>query len=84
MNKYTIEYNGTWERISKRTARKHLLEGRQICILPCKMRPSGWLNPVVVSKEEMDSFDAYVNGYEYYNCMHETGRYASFYAREGE
>ena len=81
MNKYTIEHHGRWERISKQAARKHLQEGREIGILPCKMLP-GWMDLLVITKEHFDDFDAYVNGYEYYNCMHETGYYASFYAKE--
>lgn len=83
MNKYTIEYNGIrWERVSKRAARKHLREGREIGLLPCKILPSRWMSPLVIRKENINVFDSYVNTYEYYNCMYDTGYYASFYARE--
>lgn len=77
-----------YKRINKAKARKEYNNGNVVFILPCKVRfNNAWIQPRIVSKDFYDSedFDKIVNAYEYYNCQYnETGKYASYYFKEGK
>lgn len=65
-------------RINKRKARKLFDNGEMIRMCACKMRPECGF---IIDKYLIPgrTFDQFVNAYEYYNCMSETGRYAAYY-----
>ena len=84
----TDRYGYRWERIDKRTARR-LVEGKEhMTVLICPVNYSlcsPWHMDTTINYHEDieywgDSFDAYVNRYEYYNCTdRQLGYYAAFY-----
>lgn len=69
-----------YERVSKHTARRFFMRGRQVYCLACNLNP---LTPFVSMCDmrvfSNGDFDTIVNGYEWYNCNNECGRYAAFY-----
>ena len=81
-----------WKRISKRTARKHYSEGKDVYLLPCNFNPENvWQAPALMKKPqeevypiftECDYFNKSVNTFENYNCGDkERGYYAAYYVR---
>ena len=85
---FTNKHGEHFERINKTEARNRAARGESIGVCACNMDPfspywstCAWYHP----KEEREAFDGYdtfdefVNAYEYYNCSYETGYYASFY-----
>lgn len=74
-----------WVRISKAQARKLYFNGKEIAIIPCKLKPfteMHWEFITEVDRVEKEGFDELVNAMQYYNCNHEMGKYASFYKME--
>ena len=85
MRKYIFSNEGnTWERVTKKQARAAYNSGLTILLCPSKMRPfTPWHLEAYVDNGFCDTFDAVVNGFEYYNCNSETGRYTAFYVKIG-
>lgn len=93
MNKYTFTHNGrTFERITKREARRAYINGLSVVIIPCNLRPfTPWHNEMTINRKDRahlvidetgvnNDFTNYINSFEYYNCINsETGRYTAFY-----
>lgn len=73
-----------WVRISKAQARKLYNKGGTICLCPCKMRPfSGWeVECVTSSNLHKCDFEKLLDGFVWYNCNAESGKYTSFYKME--
>lgn len=74
-----------WARVTKRTAKKIFLKGRDIFFIPSKANPlSAWdLGLIVPPKKDQEEniFDQICDAFEYYNCnTAELGKKASFYA----
>lgn len=69
------------KKVYKGTARKLFAEGKDIALLPCLMNPASmWAAPYLMNPN--DGFVEQVNGFEYYNCNTQVGRYAAFYLVE--
>lgn len=93
MNKYTFTHNGrTFERITKKEARRAYINGFSVVIIPCNLRPfTQWHDEMTLNRKDRahlvadeigvnNDFTNYINSFEYYNCINsETGRYAAFY-----
>lgn len=93
MNKYTFTHNGrTFERITKRKARRAYINGLSVVIIPCNLRPfTPWHNEMIINRKDRahlvidetgvnNDFTNYINSFEYYNCINsETGKYTAFY-----
>ena len=77
-------------KINKSEARKQFNVGVNVYIIPNKMSIDNmWMPLYKMNKWELESidnsitFDKFINEYEYYNCMYETGYYCSYYLIEG-
>ena len=83
MKKYSFENGGkTWKRVTKKQARAAYDSGFTVLFCPVKMRPfTPWRLEAYAEKRSGCEFDTQVNGFEYYNCNRETGRYTAFYIR---
>lgn len=86
MNKYTFNHNGrTFERITKKDARRAYANGLSIVIIPCNLRPfTAWHHEMIINRADEiganHDFTHYINLFEYYNCIDsETGKYTAFY-----
>jgi hypothetical protein len=93
MNKYAFFHNGrTYERITKRQARREYINGRSVVMIACNLRPfTPWNNEMVLNRKDREQFvidEIGVNNdftntvasFEYYNCTNsETGKYTAFY-----
>lgn len=93
MNKYQLkDKNGkTWERISKPTAKKNYMEGKEIVFCPCNLRPfTPWGYEMKFSREidaenypettPQEAWEDHLMYYTYYNCTDaQTGRTTAFY-----
>ena len=93
MRKYTFTHDGrTFERITKKDARRAYLNGLSVVIIPCNLRPfTQWRNEMTINRKDRahlvadeigvnNDFTNYINSFEYYNCINsETGRYTAFY-----
>lgn len=70
-------------RINKKEARRRFNQGEEIIIEACKMRvDSMWGDSFRINNKQEKDFDSIVNEFEYYNCMYETGYYASYYVEQ--
>jgi hypothetical protein len=79
MNGYT--------RIIKKQARNTYNNGQHVALVACKIAPDDngtWIQPIDIDNDRLDGydFDDFVNNFEYYNCMYETGYYAAYYIKE--
>ena len=85
MNKINFVNKGeTWERITKKQARKAYNNGLSVLFCPVNMRPfTPWHVETVINNRAEGcnvSFDKAVNAFENYNCINnETGFYTAFY-----
>lgn len=84
-----ISLSDTWrnkrfERVSKRTARRHYNNGESIIIMPVKCYTELFVFETEKNYNKIRTFDNLVTEFEYYNCNHECGYYAAFYVAEGE
>ena len=72
------------KKIKKPTAKKMFDKGKAIYLLPCRIQlGSSWFQPVKIIKDlNCEDFNGAVNGFEYYNCTNETGKYAHFYIED--
>ena len=72
--------NDDFVRINKKEARNRYNDGKAVFLMPCNIRfDNAWVQLYTINKKSGDDFDKLVNHYEYYNCDHERGYYASFY-----
>lgn len=77
--------NLSFERVSKRTARRHYNNGESIIILPVKCYFDVFAFETGENHNKVKKFDKLVNEFEYYNCNHiECGYYAAFYVVKGK
>lgn len=74
--------NLSFERVSKRTARRHYNNGEPIILLPVKCYTEMFAFETEENYNKIREFDNLVNEFEYYNCNHECGYYAAFYVAE--
>ena len=78
-------YNdGTFKKVTKRTAQKLYNAGTTVYILPCKASvKSMWFSPYPININDVCNdgvdFQKLVNAFEFYNCNNETGKYTAFY-----
>ena len=87
MKKYSFDNGGkTWERVTKKKARAAYDSGFTVLFCPAKMRHfTPWHLEAYADKRSGCEFNTQVNGFEYYNCNSETGRYTAFYIKvDGE
>lgn len=77
----TITINGVkTTQVNKRKARKIYESGKTVYLNACNMRVNNvWTSPMPSSNESGEKFEAMVNGFEYYNCCNERGKYANFF-----
>ena len=69
--------------ITKGMARKLYNEGKEVMIVPNRVRPSSALAAWTTKPEAEDGdFDKLCNAIFYYNCSPETGMKLAFYAKE--
>lgn len=67
-------------KVDKRKAKKAYDAGKEVTLLPCKVRMRNkMILPVRISNESGATFEASVNAFEYYNCNRELGSYAHFF-----
>jgi hypothetical protein len=73
------------ERINKRVARLVYERGGRLWVVPHKVNPT---HPIFgaglgICKDDLPEtgFDAFINGFTYYNCTNELGRYPAFYVK---
>lgn len=87
MHKYTFKdkTGAAYTRVNKAVARKAWNNGEQLLMVPARVRPDNmWGIGVIVEtgsgSRPGESFDKFVNEFEYYNCSYnELGKYAAFY-----
>lgn len=89
MRKYEYIENGyTFQRVSKKDARRAYNNGLAVIFCPVNLRPGKPWNPEAVIcphsfevvNDVITPFEKRVNEFEYYNCINnETGRYTAFY-----
>ena len=82
MRDIRVEINGfEFKRINKQKARKAFDNGLIVVLTPCKMNPhfigAAWYE--TNRNHVTHDFDKMVNAFEYYNCIEEVGRYASYF-----
>lgn len=81
MNIYTIS---GYTRITKAAAVKAYEGGKMIYLSACKMSPASiWRPAFAISKAVDGSLSNLINSFVYYNCTPETGKYISYYVKEG-
>lgn len=78
-----IHRNLSFERVSKRTARRHYNNGQSIILLPVKCYTEMFVFETEENYNKVRDFENLVNEFEYYNCNHECGYYAAFYVCTG-
>lgn len=76
--------NNTYKRVTKKTAIKAFLQGKNLYILPCKARlDSIWFSPYLITKNDdcktVEDLEKLFNSFIYYNCNNELGKYISYY-----
>lgn len=86
---FTNQDGEQFKRINKREARNRAARGESIGVCACNIDPvnpywhyMSWYHPAGEQDafDGYDTFDAFVNAYEYYNCLNrQTGHYASYY-----
>lgn len=84
MNKYhlsNIHTGDLFERVDRRTAKKHYNKGESIIILPVKCFTELFAFETGENYNKVRDFDQLVNEFEYYNCNYECGYYAAFYVK---
>ena len=70
-------------KITKGMARKLYNEGKEIMIIPNRVRPTSMLAQWIVKPENDDvDFEKVCNAIFYYNCSPETGMKLAYYAKE--
>ena len=85
---FTNQHGEQFRRVNKTEARN--LAKRNIAIGVCAYKldpfnpfynPCAWYHPIEEQNafDGFDTFDKFVNAYEYYNCSSETGNYAAYY-----
>lgn len=89
MKKYEYIENGyTFQRVSKKDARRAYNNGLAVIFCPVNLRPGKpWKPEAVICPHSFEvvndvitPFEKRVNEFEYYNCINnETGRYTAFY-----
>lgn len=70
--------------IRKDVARKKFNNGERIFIIPCNMRVCSNYQFCYFDNNEVKDFDKFVNGFEWYNCNNELGKYSKFFIYGGE
>jgi len=82
MNKIIID---GFKRINKSQARKLFENEKQFFIVPRKVSPlNSWglgMEVIINNWSVGESFQNFVNSYEYYNCNNELGTYSAFYVK---
>ncbi len=75
--------------VNKITAKKLYIAGTEVFIHPCNMiLNNAWVHPMVMnrnletSRNYVEDFEIIVNGYEFYNCVTELGKYANFFTKK--
>ena len=72
-------------RVSKRTAEKAYNAGKIILIAPVNANMNYIFFPgVYVDNTGNESFNRIINGFEYYNCNSELGKYTKFFIEQEE
>ena len=73
-----------YARINKTQARHAYNAGKDVYILPCKVRFNNmWFAPYIANKTCGEAFITIVNQYSYYNCNYnELGKYPAYYVKE--
>ena len=68
------------KRISKAEAKKRYNAGKEIMLVPCKLRCGEPWHPESHIKRSRDyDFKSLVNSFTYYNCCYEAGYYPHYY-----
>lgn len=69
-------------KITKGMARKLYNEGKEIMIIPSRIRPNSMLASWIVKPEDDSTdFEKVCNAIHYYNCSPETGMSLVYYAK---
>lgn len=85
---FTNKHGERFRRINKTEARNRAANGEKIGVCACNLdpfnpfwNPCAWYDPIEEPEafDGFDTFDKFVNSYEYYNCNHEAGYYAAYY-----
>lgn len=76
--------NKVYTRVNKVKARRLANEGETIVITPCKANPQvGMFSAFYTQNNEcnvnLNTFDKFVNCFEYYSCNNQFGKYANYY-----
>lgn len=83
MNHYTFTRNNRrYTRVSRAAALRAWMQGKEVDMIPCKLRAGAPWNPeAVFSDHEItpESFKRAENEAIFYNCNSETGRYLAFF-----
>lgn len=71
-------------KITKGMARKMYNDGKEIMVIPSRVRPNGILAGWITkpSDDPTADFDKLCNAIHYYNCSPETGMTLVYYAKE--
>ena len=77
-----------YRRLDKRVARRLYNEGKTIYMVPCNCSIYGIYTVVIGENkygyEEDRRFDSVVNGFEFYCCNTELGKYPMYFIKEAE
>lgn len=85
---FTNKHGERFQRVNKTEARNRAANGEKIGVCACNLdpfnpfwNPCAWYDPIGEAEafDGFDTFDKFVNAYEYYNCSYEAGYYASYY-----
>ena len=71
------------KRITKAKARELYGKGREIYLIPSKIRMGAMGYPIGVNKQSSETdFEKCINNFYYYNCNEETGKVIHYYIKE--
>jgi len=68
--------------VNKVSAKKAYNDGKELVVIPCKLRLDNSMIPFVVLHNSGVNFDTLINEYEAYNCNSEVGEYPHFYIKK--
>ena len=71
-------------KITKGMARKLYYEGKEIMVIPCRVRPNSMLASWITKPVDDNNidFEKLCDAIFYYNCSPETGMSLTYYAKE--
>lgn len=77
---YSTTLKKNVQRVNKTRAKSLFGKGVKIWLHPCCMKfDNVWQYPIGIENDGSETFDQKVNGFMYYNCDSQRGRYPSYF-----